>query len=162
MLLERYLASDDYDLESSRRLVAWCRRHGADEFTIACIGTDPKVDEQVWRPFETIVQPYAVGTKVRRRMSGSTAEDLVRPTDLWALNDTTVTALAWALPDGVLDYRVGDYGWFEDPILYREGEVMLGVVTHESSAVLRLTDVEAAKFSAAGFLSHDALPWISY
>jgi hypothetical protein len=160
MLLERYLAADDYDLESSRRLVAWCRRHGADEFTIDCLGT--QVDEQVWGPFEIMVKDYALGAKVRRRMSGRTTEDLVRPTDLWALNDATAIALELALPDGVLDYRVGEYGWFEDPILYREGEVMLGVITHESSAVLRLTKVEAADFAAAGFVSHDELPWIGY
>jgi hypothetical protein len=48
-------------------------------------------------------------------------------------------------------------GWFEDPILYREGNLLMGVLSHEAFAVLRLSVLESVRLSAAGFPSHDSL-----
>jgi hypothetical protein len=63
-----------------------------------------------------------------------------------------------ALPNGLLSYDPEGSGWFEDPILYREGNLLLGVLSHEAFAVLRLSVVEAMRLNAAGFPSHDSLP----
>lgn len=94
-------------------------------------------------------------------MSGPTADDLTRSTELWELNETTIGALKLALPDGLLQYEPREGGWFEDPVLYREGHLMLGVLSHEAFAVLRISDHESAQLAAAGFYSHDSLPRIS-
>ena len=93
-------------------------------------------------------------------MSGRTADELMRNTELWELNDTSIEALKQALPAGLLTYDPSEQWWFEDPILYRGGKLMLGVLSHEAFAVLRLTDLEAVQFSAAGFPNHDTLPRI--
>ena len=93
-------------------------------------------------------------------MSGRTADDLCRDTERWTLNEASVAALKEALPEGLFQYDATQDGWFEDPILYRDGELMLGVLSHEAFAVLRLTDLEAVELEAAGFASHDALPRI--
>jgi len=91
-------------------------------------------------------------------MSGATADDLTRSTRLWELNPITVGALQQALPNGLLSYDPEGSGWFEDPILYREGDLLLGVLSHEAFAVLRLSVVESARLAAAGFPTHDSLP----
>lgn len=91
-------------------------------------------------------------------MSGPTADDLIRSTHLWEINPVTVGALQQALPNGLLSYDPEGRGWFEDPILYREGNLLLGVLSHEAFAVLRLSVVESMRLSAAGFPTHDSLP----
>ena len=131
---------------------------GADEFTIDCIGSDARDEARARRPFEEVVQPFSRGKKTRERMNGRTADDLTRSTRLWELNAVTVGALKGALPGGLLAYDPTGRGWFEDPIFYREGSLVLGVLSHEAFAVLRISVIESARFSAAGFRSHDALP----
>ncbi len=91
-------------------------------------------------------------------MSGPTADDLTRSTRLWALNPVTMGALQQALPNGLLAYDPAGRAWFEDPILYCEGNLLLGVLSHEAFAVLRMSVLESVRLSAAGFLSHDSLP----
>ena len=91
-------------------------------------------------------------------MSGRTADDLTRSSKLWELNATTVGALQRALPGGLLAYDPDGRGWFEDPVFYRGGRLMLGVLSHEAFAIMRLSDGESVELSAAGFPSHDSLP----
>jgi len=157
-LIKRYLAPADFTAEESWRLVEWCREIGADEFTVDCVGSDARAQATTWRPFEKVVKPFSRGEKTRERMSGATADDLSRSTLLWEMNQVTVGALQQALPNGLLSYDPQGRGWFEDPILYREGNLLLGVLSHEAFAVLRLSALESVRLSAAGFPSHDSLP----
>jgi hypothetical protein len=157
-LVKRYLAPADFSAEESWRLVEWCRDIGADEFTVDCVGCDAGAEAIVWRPFESAVLPFSRGDETRERMSGTTADDLTRRTQLWELNPVTVGALQKALPGGLLSYDPEGRGWFEDPILYREGNLLFGVLSHEAFAVLRLSALESVRLSTAGFPSHDSLP----
>jgi hypothetical protein len=157
-LIKRYLAPADFTAEEQWRLVEWCREIGADEFTLDCVGSDARAEATTWRPFETIVNPFSRGEETRERMSGATADDLTRSTHLWEMNPVTVGALQQALPNGLLSYDPDGRGWFEDPILYREGNLLLGVLSHEAFAVLRLSALESVRLSTAGFPSHDSLP----
>jgi hypothetical protein len=154
----RYLAPVDFSAEQSWRLVEWCFRIGADEFTIDCVGTDGRLNAELWHPFEKRVRPFSKGMSVRERMSGRTADDLTRATELWELNSDTMGALAHALGAGFLAYDPSGRGWFEDPVIYRDGNLLLGVLSHEAFAVLRISDAEVADLAAAGFPSHDSLP----
>jgi hypothetical protein len=157
-LVKRYLAPADFSGAETWRLAEWCLAMGADEFTIDCLGSDAREEAIAWRPFEEVVQPFWRGEKTRERMSGRTADELTRSTRLWELNAATIGALKNALPGGLLTYDPTGRGWFEDPIFYREGNLVLGVLSHEAFAVLRISVLESARFSAAGFRSHDALP----
>ena len=158
MTIQRYLAPSDFSAAESWRLVEWCRQLGADEFTIDCLGSEQIAEPKVWRPFEKAVRPFSRGEEVRERMSGRTADDLTRSSKLWELNTTTIGALQRALPSGLLAYDPVGKGWFEDPVLYRGGRLMLGVLSHEAFAIMRLSDGESVELSAAGFPSHDSLP----
>ena len=157
-LIKRYLAPADFTAEESWRLVEWCREIGADEFTVDCVGSDARAEATTRQPFEKLVNPFSRGEETRERMSGATADDLTRSTRLWEMNPVTIEALRLALPNGLLSYDPEGSGWFEDPILYREGNLLLGVLSHEAFAVLRLSVVESMRLSAAGFPSHDSLP----
>ena len=157
-MIKRYLAPADFTAEESWRLVEWCREIGADEFTVDCSGSDARAEATTRQPFEKIVNPFSRGEGTRERMSGATADDLIRSTRLWEMKPVTVGALREALPNGLLSYDPEGSGWFEDPILYREGNLLLGVLSHEAFAVLRLSVVESMRLTAAGFPSHDSLP----
>ena len=134
---------------------------GADEFTVDLLSTKPSRAAGRWEQFEEIVRPLALGEAKRERMSGRTADDLFRATERWTLNETSVSALKEALTDGFFQFEPWqDDAWFEDPILYRDGELMLGVLSHEAFAVLRITVAESQELAAAGFPSHESLPRI--
>jgi hypothetical protein len=93
-------------------------------------------------------------------MSGPTADELTRPTDLWELDHGSLRVLQQLLPAGLMQYEPRDDAWFENPVLYRDGDLMLGVLSHEAFAVLRVSESEAGELAAAGFISHDSLPRI--
>ena len=158
MTVQRYLAPSDFSAAETWRLVEWCRKLGADEFTIDCVRSDALADTKVWQPFEKVVQPFSKGEVMRERMSGRTADDLTRNSQLWELNAATIRALKKALPEGLLAYDPVGHGWFEDPVFYRGGRLLLGMLSHEAFAIMRMSDLESAQLSAAGFPSHDSLP----
>lgn len=160
MLVKRYLAPSDFTAADTWRLVEWCNNLGADEFTIDFHTSDGVPARKLWRRFEKVAQPFSRGEKTRERMSGRTADDLTRSTQLWELNQRTIEGMRQALPGGLLQYEPLEGGWFEDPVIYREGRLMLGTLSHEAFAVLCLSDLESAELAAAGFLSHDSLPRI--
>ncbi len=160
MTVKRYLAPSDFSAPETWRLVEWCRSKGADEFTIDSLGTDGVVARKFWNRFEKAVKRFSRGEKTRERMSGPTADEMRRSTRLWELNVHTMKALQQALPEGLLQYDPGDGGWFEDPVFYRDGHLMLGTLSHEAFAVLCITEHEAEQLAAAGFRTHDSLPRI--
>ena len=160
MLIKRYLVPSDYSAARSWQLVEWCMNLGANEFTIDFLSSNQSRAGDRWEQFDEIARPLALGEAKLERMSGRTADDLSRPTERWSLNETSISALKDALPGGFFQYDPWQDGWFEDPILYRDGELMLGVLSHEAFAVLRLTDSESQELDAAGFPSHESLPRI--
>ncbi len=160
MPVKRYLAPSDFTAAETWRLVEWCRNLGANEFTIDSLGTDGVVARKFWARFEKAVNPFSRGEKIRERMSGPTADELTRSTQVWELNRSTIEALTKALPGGLLQYEPGEGGWFEDPVLYRDGRLLLGTLSHEAFAVLCISESEFVQLEAAGFPSHDSLPRI--
>ena len=159
MLVKRFLVPSDYSAEETWRLVDWCRGAGADEFTVDPLGFDT-IGKNASRWFENAVRSHRRETGIRERMSGPTADALTRATELWSLNEATIGVLKQALRNGLFEYEPRDGGWFEDPILYREGQLMLGVLSHEAFAVLRVSADEVAQLAEAGLPSHDSLPRI--
>jgi hypothetical protein len=133
---------------------------GANEFTIDFLSNKPGRAGDRWEQFEELVRPLALGEATRERMSGRTADDLSRGTERWTLNETSIDALKDALEQGLFQYDPAQEEWFENPILYRDGDLMLGVLSREAFAVMRLTVPEAEELAAAGFSSHEALPRI--
>ncbi len=158
MSVQRFLAPSDFSAPESWRLVKWCQDLGVEEFTIDLLASDAIAEPQSWREFNQLAEQFSREAGVRERMSGATADDLIRTTRLWELNDQTILALQMVLPDGLFGYNPAEGAWFEDPVFYRDGRLLLGVLSHEAFAVLRLSEAESAQLAAAGFLSHESLP----
>lgn len=160
MIVKRYLTPSEFTPNETWRLVEWCKSLGADEFTIDCLWTDAAVAQKAWRQFDMVLKPFSRGEETRERMSGRTVDDLTRRTDLWELNQVTVGALKQVLPAGLFQYEPWGDSWFEDPVIYRDARMMLGVLSHEAFAVLSITELESTQLLAAGFPSHESLPRI--
>jgi hypothetical protein len=158
----RYLAAEDYDAESSARLLAWCHAHGADEFTVSLIGVTSPDADILASSFHAAFEPYRRASATRRRLSGTSAKDLVRETELWALTDESLSALEELLHDGLFTYDSHLDLWPEDVAVYRVGEFMLGVITHESGGVLRVTFAELKELAESGLPYRESVPWVGY
>lgn len=159
MLVKRFLVPSDYSAEETWRVVEWCRDHGASEFTVDPLGFDT-TGKNVSKWLASALGKHRRQSGIRERMSGPTADALTRATELWTLDESSIDVLKKALPNGFFEYEPRDGGWFEDPILYRDGQLMLGVLSHEAFAVLRVSESELEQLAAAGFPSHDSLPRI--
>jgi hypothetical protein len=75
----------------------------------------------------------------------------MRSTALWQLNSAALIAMQEFLPEGLFSNSVGKEGRFEDPVFYRKGEFMLGVVSHENEGIVRVTATEYRLLEAQGF-----------
>lgn len=70
---------------------------------------------------------------------------------MWRLTSASFAILQELLPAGFFAYEPADDGWFEDPAFYRNGEFMLGAVSHESEGILRVTETERRLLEAEVF-----------
>lgn len=74
----------------------------------------------------------------------------MRPLELWRLTSQSFAALKQFSPDGVLKDQTDGQGGYEDLVLYRQGELMLGLVSHEGKGILRVTDQERLSLERNG------------
>ena len=156
-LVDRYLRAGDLIPGDTWRLAEWCRQHGAMEFTVAamCVGgTGAPLLVELERALERFRRHAAP----RGLMVVLAGQPSMQPVPLWTLTAESLDVLRRFLPGGLFEYPGGDWerGWLEDPTFYRDGQVMLGVASHEGEGVLRLTAREHAAVAAAGFRTHIA------
>ena len=159
-LVVRYLAKSDITPEQSWKLLTWCLERGADEFTVDGLVAGTEGPRSA--AFFASLDPYGRPKAPRRRLSAATANEFVRPTPLWVLCPDTVELLRNAMPDGIFDYQAGGDPWLEDLAVYRGGEFMMGVITHEDGGVLRVTPAELSELDRLGFPHRDDVPWVGY
>lgn len=50
-------------------------------------------------------------------------------------------------------------GWLEDPVFYRSGEIMFGIISHEGAAILEATAAEQGDVASMGIVTRDIPPW---
>jgi len=135
-------------VKESWRLARWCVEQGADEFTVRVLcaeGQGTRADQ-----FEDAFERRFVATDLRHLVA-ALDDDVARHVRLWRLDDEALQALHAFLPDGVFTHRVDPHGWLEDPMLFRDGALMLGIVTHQREGVLRVTPDELRELERIGF-----------
>lgn len=154
MLIERAVHGPDYSPELAWQLCEWCRESGAQTFALEIIGTAPRGDE-AYATLEASIRPFALRTGVCERLTAMRGQAFVRATELWSLTSESLLALPPLFPRGLFDYPFGSAAWCEDLTLYRDGNLLLGIVSHESWGLLRVTVGEAAQLALAGFPTHD-------
>jgi hypothetical protein len=149
-----HLYAEDYDPLQFWQLATWCKKQGATEWTMTVI-TVTGAETALFDRFEEVTREFHL-PKARRRQvtaykSAAGADDFIRPTELWRLTSKSFAVLQKFMPDGLFTYESSQEGWLEDPIFYRNGEFMLGIVSHENEGILRVTEAEKRILEAEGF-----------
>lgn len=162
MMLEvRYLSERTLGRELGVRLLHYLVEHGADEFTITVMALQdtlaPFADA-----FEDELAPFARPMAPRHMVTAASPSEAIRPVRLWALNEASLACLLTFLDDGLFHSPAGPDGWLEDPAIFRAGELVLGVASHEREAMLRLTPQEHREVAALGITSAQTADWLVY
>jgi hypothetical protein len=141
------------EAEPSWRLVEWCIDKGANEFTLAqiLVGDNDVPAVPQFQAFDKLTARHRLPAAPREQLSRRPDEEWVRKTDLWMLNKETILVLKQVLPEGVFTCDVGSEGWFEDLAIYRRGNLMLGIVSHEREGILQVTGEEKRELESAGY-----------
>lgn len=161
MLEVRYVFEHSLRGERGPRLLRYLVAHGADEFSITVMALQdtpaPFADA-----FEDELEPYTRPAARRRVLTDADGSDFGRHVRLWTLNEASLQRLLSFLDDGLFNSPAGPDGWLEDLTIYREGELLLGLVSHETEGVLRLTHGEHVEVAAMGIPSEATAEWIAY
>jgi hypothetical protein len=159
--LETYkLLATDCSADVSWRLLEWMYEHGADEFSLDVMGIQgepaPLSDD-----FDNALEPFEIGASEGRDLADYVEWGRTRPMRRWRLVPETIALLQRFLPDGLFTHRLTpDTGWFEDPAIWRGGEMNVGTVTPANEGVLRLTATAHAAAEALGVVTHPADEWV--
>ena len=138
-----FLEAGDVTPEQGWWLLRWCRSHGATEFTLDLL------DDQHTEAAFALLNPLWRGLAVRDHIHNGPTREV----NLFELSDSGVAALQTLLPFGLFSWwfeHLDEAQWVEDPVVYRDSERLLAVVSHEGLAELRVPDDESAELSAAG------------
>lgn len=151
-----YLARDELTREQAWDVVTWCLARDADEFTLSYLYVEG-ADTEAWRNINRLLSPFAHPQAPRELMSVLAGAPKVQQTELWSLCAASIVSLQRLLPEGPLAApNVGaPDGWLEDLTIYRNGELLFGVSSHEGVGILELTTQERLSFIAHGLRSHD-------
>ncbi len=160
-LVTLHIFAEDYSLEKSWKLAQWCKVQGADECSVTVITPDGPLSE-LFERFDTVMRPFRRPTAQRRHLTASRGNPFVRPAELWQCTSTALSALRNFLPNGIFMYENSAEDWFEDLTLYRKGELMLGVVSHEGEGVLRVTNEEQTLLKRDGFPFRSSGIYVGY
>lgn len=161
MLEARYLFEHSLRGERGPRLLRYLLAHGADEFTVAVIALQG-VPAPFADAFEDELGPYKRPDAERRVLTAATSADLTTLVRLWSFNEESLERLLSFLDGGLFHCPAGPDGWLEDLTIYRRGELLLGLVSHEQEGVLRLTPHEHAEVAALDLPSEATAEWIGY
>ncbi len=137
-LITLHLFAEDYPRLKSWQLIQWCKVHGADEWTVTAISVKGAASGLFDR-FDETMTSFRLADAPRRHLTAYRNALFIRTAELWKLTSASLAALQEFLSEGIFMNRSGADGWFEDLILYRQGELMLGVVSHEGEGILRVT-----------------------
>jgi hypothetical protein len=132
----------------SWRLARWCIDQGANELSVRVLCAESegtRADE-----FEDAFEDRLLPTDVRR-VAFTPDDEPARVVRLWRADGDGLATLRSFLPDGLFTHRPNPIGWLEDPMLFRNGQLMLGVVTHQREGVLRVDADEHRELERIGF-----------
>ncbi len=161
MLEVRYVSPRGLRGGRGVRLLRYLLERGADEFSIKVMALQdtlaPFADA-----FEDELGPFERDMAPRRVISRDTSPDLVRPVRLWSFDTDSLARLSSFLDEGVFHCPAGPDGWLEDLTIYRAGELVLGLVSHEQEGVLRLTPSELDEVAALDIAFDRSAESVSY
>ncbi len=146
-LITLHIFAEDYPRIKSWELALWCKAHGEDEWTVHVMTTGGAgVDFS--GHFDEAMTPFRLPNAPRRHLTTYRDGQFV---ELWNLTSASLAALHVFLSEGIFTYQSDKDGWLEDLTLYRQGELMLGIVSHEGEGILGVTSEERQLLERDGF-----------
>jgi hypothetical protein len=130
-LVKAYLRRADFTPDESWRLLDWCLTRGADEFTVSRGSTGRDSNPLFLRAFDRAMAPFARPPGRRRTLGEFKPRAFWSEVPLWELCADSIRALRAFLPSGLFSWYERDDAWLGSPIVYRRGELMLGVSGEE-------------------------------
>jgi small-conductance mechanosensitive channel len=143
----RYVSEDGLRGERAPRLLRYLAAHGADEFSITVMALQDTQAPFVDR-FEDELAPFERPPAARHVRSAGDGTDVTRTVRLWTFNEASLARLLSFSDTGIFHWPAGPDGWFENLLIYRRGELVLGLDSHEREGVLCLTQHEHAEVAA--------------
>jgi len=161
-LITRHLFKADLSAEQAWQLLGWCIARGANEFSVEMVAVE-HTPAPVFDAFEAALAPWSRGVQRRRVVANPTTSDRGDDVHVWTLTAEAVARLRPFGPDHLFTYELDmQRGWLEDPIVWRDGQVMLAIVSHEQEGVLRVTPQEAALLDTLGIPTREVGEWVGY
>jgi hypothetical protein len=160
-MIERFFFASDNPGRETWQLVSWVHRLGATEFSLNVMRVDPSVGPS---PFidklEAELDAYRLPDDEREHLELSDTVPLTRVCKLWRLTDESIAILERYLPEGlVVEPTYSTEGWLENPRFYRNGELILGAITHESGGFVRLESAEVEMLASLPVVFRDEWHW---
>ncbi len=160
VLVDRFLFGEDVRPEQTWELLSWCVARGAQDLTVSRLGLEGRSMPYADR-FESEMALFQLPSARRPQLSGSSEKDLIRTTDLWALNGESIAVLQRYFHGGLFTYPTSRWeeGCLEDPTFYREGQIMFGIISHEREGIITLSEAEHADVAALSITTRDRPQW---
>ncbi len=156
----RHIFQVDFRPHETWKLLDWCRKSNSKEFTIDLMEILDVPAPDV-REAESLLKEYELPSENREHLTAPNKDQIIRPTNLWQLCNESIQVLKILFPDGLFTHpSCEDNGWFEDPTFYRNGELFMGIVSHECEGLINVTYDEAVQLQELGFKTRDNAEWI--
>ena len=157
----RYLSADDLSPNQTWELAEWCLARGVDEFSVTLMGMQGSPEPFNDR-FVAALSAYRLQAAARPHMVTYAGQEHTRSAERWRTSPKSLAIIKQFFHDGLFTYMTSphDEGWLEDPTFYREGEIMLGIVSHEGEGYVQLTSLEEAQVAALGIPTRVQGTWI--
>lgn len=138
---DRRLAPDDPDVSPGWRLLEFLLSLGADECAVRFLYAGANGRAECDR-LKSRLAFAALGERTRECTVTYGRQSNPRPTEVWRFDRQSLEAIKTIVPGGILDPSNGALAWAEDLCIYRRGDLLLGIVTHEQFAFVRMSDAE--------------------
>jgi hypothetical protein len=154
----------DHDLpgDRARALLDWCIANGADAFSVGVIECLPRTGRFGADLVEKLARFAIPAHNVRQIPDGEPGAYWAKVAQVWRLTTESGEVLWSALDARLLSYFPAGDAWCENPVLFRRGEIMLGIISHEHEGVLRVKPHEVSLLEAAGIAYRTEGKWVDY
>ena len=157
----RHISADGLPLDATPQLLRWLLTAGVDEFTLTVMGIHGEIAVHA-DAFEDALEPWVIGMARRIVLTEADGPGSTREVRIFTLNAASLGALLPFLAGGLFHNVPGPDGWLEDFAFYRDGDLVLGVVTHLQEGTLRLTAAEHEEVARMGVASTESEEWVGY
>ena len=154
--IERFLWATDTAPPATWQIARFLLDRGADEFSLTFIELDDGAAAHL-ADLAAGLQPFFKGTERREHLSAPNEDEYWRDTPVYTLSWDALPMLQEVFDDGLFGYPAyhAPAGWVEDPMIYRRGELVFGIVSHEAEGAVRLEPNELTELATSGILFRD-------